>query len=107
MDLFKGRTGQFDLDSIMNIPIAETGAVNTVAQTIVGMYYWNANLSDYKNLLTQFHLLTLDQVHAFSVWFIGYELSSLATSSHMNINAVETNVSGNLSLVNQYKIQLQ
>ena len=37
---------------------------------------------------------------------MGDELSSFAISTYMKIKAIDQNVSGNLGLVNQYKIQL-
>ena len=52
MDLFKDRTPQLGLRSIMEIPTARPGAVVIEAQTVVGVYQWNANLSDHRNLLT-------------------------------------------------------
>ena len=49
--------------------------------------------------------MTLNQVRVFSVWFMGDESSSLATSANMKIKATNPNVVGNLGLVNQYEIQ--
>ena len=52
MDLFKYRTIQFGLNSIMKIMTTGTVAFKTSAQTIVEVDQWNANLRYYKNLLT-------------------------------------------------------
>ena len=71
MDLFKDCNVQFVLDRIIDILTTGTGVVRTAARTIFGINHWNANLSDYKNLLSLFYWMILDQVRAFSGWFMG------------------------------------
>ena len=107
LDLFKERSVQFELDNIMNILTSGTGAVHSTPQTIVGMDHWNAYVRDYINILTSYHHMSLDQVRAFSGWFMVDEMSSLTKSSDMNINAIDPNKAGNLGRVNRYKIHLK
>ena len=71
LDLFKDRSVQFILDNIMNIWTSGKGAVHATPQTTVGVDHWNADVRDYINILTSYHQLYLDQVHAFSGWFMG------------------------------------
>ena len=88
-DLFNDRTIQLCLDSTMKITTEGTGAVKSTARTIVGVDHYNTNLSDYKNVLTQFHRMNLNQVRTFSGWFTGEESSSLVTSLDMKIKAMK------------------
>ena len=57
-------------------------------------------MRDYINILTSYHLLSLDQVLAFSGWFIYGKMSTLTNSSDMKINVIDTNEDGNLGLMN-------
>ena len=100
LDLFKDCSVQFRLDNTMNTPTSRTGAVHTNPRTILGVYHWNADVRDYINTLTSYHQMSLDQVCAFSGWFIGNKMSSLTKSSDMKTNATNPNEAGNIGLVN-------
>ena len=91
----------------MNIPTSGTEEVHATPQTIGGVYHWNADVRDYINILMSYHQLSLDQVRAFSGWFMGDEMTTLTKSSNMKINAINPNEAGNLGLVNRYKILLK
>jgi len=107
LDLFKDRAVQFGLDNIMNVPTSGTGKVEDNPRLILGKDQWNAELGTYINVLTSYHQLTLDQVRAFSGWFMGDESSKLETSSTMKVEPIDPNKEGNVGLVNRYKIRLR
>ena len=107
LDLFKDRAVQFGLDNIMNVPTSGTGKVENNPRLILGKDQWNAELGTYINVLTSYHQLTLDQVRAFSGWFMGDESSKLETSSTMKVEPIYPNIQGNIGLVNRYKIRLR
>ena len=75
----------------MNILTSGAVAVHTTLRTIVGVDHWNADVKDYINILMSYHQLSLDQVHAFSGWFMGDETSSLTKSSNMKIPSINLN----------------
>ena len=84
----------------MNIPTSGTGAVHANPQTIGGLDHWNADVRDYINIFTSYHQLYLDQVRAFSGWFMGDETPTLTKFSDTKINTINLNEAGNFSLVN-------
>ena len=57
-------------------------------------YYWVTWDLHYQQL-------SLDQVRAFSGWFMGNKTSTLTKYSDMKINAINLNEAGNLVLVNR------
>ena len=100
LDIFKYCSVQFRLDNIINILASGTGAVHATPKTIVGIDNWNSDVRDYINIRTSYHQLSLDQVRAFSGWFMGYKNSTLTKSYDIKINAIDLNKAGNLGLIN-------
>ena len=107
MDLFKDRRTQFGFDVIMNVPTSGSGAYDASPRSIAGTDFWNADLSDHKSLLVDLHTLTIDQVKAFSGWFMGGQDAALVASTDMIIHEVNPNEPGNAGLVNAHKIRLR
>ena len=106
LDLFKDQSTQYGLDHIINILTTGTGSVEAQARTLVGINYHNAELGNLKNLLKDIHVLTTDQVQAYSGWYMGYDKYTLTRSTDMIIKAIDPNAAGNLGLVNRHKISL-
>ena len=52
-------------------------------------------------ILTSYQQMSLDQVRAFSGWFMGDKTSSLTKYSDMKINAINPNEARNFGLVNR------
>ena len=65
LELFKDRSVQFGMDNIMNIPTSGIGAVHTTPKETVSGDQWNVDMRDYIKIITSYHQLSLDQVHAF------------------------------------------
>ena len=85
MDLFKDRRTQFGFEVIMNVPTSGSGAYGANPHSIAGTDFWNTDLTDHKSLLVDLHTLTIDQVKAFSGWFMGDQNAALAASTDMII----------------------
>ena len=107
MDLFKDRQTQFGLDPIMMVPTSGDGSIAAVPRSVAGVDYWSADLTDCKNILIDLHSVNLDDVRAFSGWFMGGESQGRARSTDMIIKAIDPNKAGNLGLVNRRKIRLR
>ena len=71
-----------------------------------GVDVHHVNLHTKKDLLSEYHNITLEQVKAFSGWFMGRDNSALKLSTDMVIRALDPDVGGNLGLVNVRKIRL-
>ena len=98
-NILTDRTTQFGLDPNMNFSTSVTGAVNVSPITISGEEIWSDEITDPINILLQTHLLSLEQVQAFSEWFMGDEKSTLATSTDMIIKAIDPKKNGQCRLV--------
>ena len=92
---------------MINVSTTGTGSVKSQAQTLVGIYYHNADLGNLKNLLKDIHALTTNHLRAYSVWYMGDDNSTLTTSTDTIIKAINPNSAGNLGLVNRHKIRLR
>ena len=91
----------------MNVSTSGTGAVNVAPRTIAGEDIWSSDLTDPINTLFQPHILFLEKVQEFLVWFIGDDNSTLATSTDMIIKAIDPNKTGNVGLCNHQKIRMR
>ena len=107
MDLLKDRLVMFGLDYICTVPTSGTGNTYPSSRMIAGVEHYQSDLGDFLEILKDIHALTLDQVRAFSGWFMGGESSTLITSPDMIIKAIDPNRIGNIGLVNQHKIRLR
>ena len=84
----------------MNTPTSGKGAVDKNSQNIVGVDHWNVDARDYIKILTSYHQLSLDQVHALYGWFMGNKTYTLTKFTNMKLNDIDPNKAGNLGLVN-------
>ena len=80
MDLLKDRLVMFGLDYICTVPTSGTGNTYPSSRIIAGVEHYQSDLGDFLEILKDIHALTLDQVRAFSGWFMGGESSTLITS---------------------------
>ena len=80
LDLFKDSSVQFGLENMTNIPTSGKGYVHATPRTIFVVDCWNADVRDYINILKSYHQISLDQVRAFSGWFMGDKTSNLTKS---------------------------
>ena len=107
MDLFKDRQTVFGLDVLLRVPTLGLGRPSANPRTLVGVDHWDADLSEYKNILVDIHSVTLLQVRCWSGWFMGDENQDLLVSTDMKIKAIDPNKVGNQGLVNRQKIRLR
>ena len=107
MDPFKYFQIQFYLDPLLMIPMSGIGDIKDIPCTISREYYWDVDISNLKSVLVNFYVLILDQVRAWSVWFMGGESQELSISNYMVIKAVYPNQGNNQGLFNRYKSQLR
>ena len=90
----------------MRIPTTGTGATGNVPGTTPGgRPIYMANLGDFKNLIEDFNHLTMDQVMAFTSWFMGDIGQALAVrpANDMKMKWLDVNAPGNDGLVSCFK----
>jgi hypothetical protein len=70
-----------------------------------GSLVFDADLSDFKNLIEDFNHLSLDQVTAFALWFMGDVNKPLKTClpGNMIMRYLNVNAGGNASLITCFK----
>ena len=107
MGVFKDLQTQFGLYPLLMAPMASNGAIRDIPQTIYGEEYWDADIADFKSVLVNIHALILDQVRAWSGWFMGEEYQELRFSADMVIKSIDPNKGNNPILMNCYKIWLR
>ena len=71
MNLFKDRQTKFCLDPLQMVTKDGNGAIKDITRTINGEYYWDADISSFKSVIVDIHVLSLDQVRAWSSWSMG------------------------------------
>lgn len=105
IELFQDKAITYAWMGYMNIPTAGTGMVHAVpATTPAGNPKYNADLSDFKNLVDDFSHITLEQVMAFASWFMGddHQPRAVRTSS-LKMKYIDVNAAGNPGLVARFK----
>ena len=105
IELFQDKAITFCWMGHMNIPTAGTGMVHAVpATTPAGNPKFNADISDYKNLVDDFSHITLEQVMAFASWFMGDEHQPRAVRrATLKMKYIDVNAPGNSGLVARFK----
>ena len=106
IDLFLDKVITYHWQRYMRIPTKGTGAPGSSPGTTPGgCLVFNANLSDFKNLIEDFNHLSLDQVTAFASWFMGDVNKPLKTClpSNMTMRYIDVNAGGNAGLVACFK----
>jgi hypothetical protein len=94
----------------MRIPTSGTGTVNAALACSPGNKdIYLADLADVKNLVEDFQHITLEQVMAFSSWFMGSngQLMTICHLSNMTMKYIDVNAAGNHSLVSCFKQELR
>jgi hypothetical protein len=90
----------------MRIPTKGTGAPGSLPGTTPGGHpVFDADLSDFKNLIEDFNHLSLDQVTAYALWFMGDVNKPLKTClpGNMTMRYLGVNAGGNAGLVACFK----
>ena len=98
--------------NVAEIPTSGDGAI--YAEAKIGpdgvTSIFNVNLGDFKNLVDDFHHLTMDQVMAYVAWFMGDATQTLtkhaSTDDHI-MKSINPNAAGNGGLVDIFKQQLR
>ena len=105
IELFQDKAITFAWMGHVNIPTAGTGMVHaTSATTPAGNPKYNADLSDFKNLVDNFSHITLEQVMAFESWFMGDDHQPRAVRhSSLKMKYIDVNAPGNSGLVARFK----
>ena len=60
MNLFKDRQTKFGLDPLQMVTTDGNGAIKDITRTIDGEYYWDADISNFKSVIVDIHVLSLD-----------------------------------------------
>ena len=95
MDLFKDHQTQFGLDPLLMVPTAVTGTIKAIPCTIFGQDYWDTGIANFKSVLVNIQMLSLDQVRAWNGWFWGGEFQELRISYDMLIKSIYPNEGNN------------
>ena len=108
-NLFKDRAAQFGLDPILDVPTKGSGAPHANPRVVAGVEYWNADLTDPVNIITENHNVSIEQVQNFSAWIMSGESATLGPPDpdNMVVVAVDPNKTGNVGLVNKRKVLLR
>ena len=106
INLFQYKAITYHWQHYMRIPTKGTGAPGySPGTTPGGCPVFDADLSNFKYLIKDFNHLSLDQVMAFTSWFMGDVNKPLKTCipSDMTMRYLNVNVGGNAGLVACFK----
>jgi len=110
LEFFIDKAVTFRCMRYMNIPTSGTGLVAAVSgATPGGQPRYSADLGDSKNLLEEYKHITIEQVMAFTSWFMGDEAQALAVRApdDMKMRYLDVTAAGNSSLVARFKQELR
>ena len=106
VELFQDKAITYCWMRYMQIPTTGTGATgNAPGMTPGGRPTYMASLGDFKNLIEDFNHLTIDQVMAFTSWFMGDIGQALVVrpANDMKMRWLDVNAPGNNGLVSCFK----